>query len=102
MSDIDVIQDKKVDNDTATKKPDMYCVILLNDDYTSMEFVVYVLSEVFRYDSSMAERMTMDIHKNGQGVIRIYTKEIAEHKQNEVMKLAKAFEMPLQCIVEKA
>ena len=84
-----------------TKKPDMYKVLLLNDDYTPMEFVVHILERFFKKTRQEATDIMMHVHRRGVGVCGIYTYEIAETKVNQVMEFAKANEQPLQCISEK-
>ena len=85
-----------------TKKPSMYNVLLLNDDYTPMEFVVLVLESVFNKKEEEATQIMLHVHKNGIGVCGIFTYEVAEVKCNTVMDLAKKHEHPLQCTMEKA
>ncbi len=82
------------------EEPRKYKVILLNDDFTSMEFVVYVLKAVFRHSQAGATRVMLHIHRNGLGVAGIYTREIAETRVAQVMKLAGEAGHPLQCTME--
>lgn len=84
-----------------TKKPDMFKVVLLNDDYTPMEFVIHILERFFQKNRQEATDVMMHVHRRGVGVCGIYTYEIAETKVNQVMEFAKANEQPLQCISEK-
>ncbi|MAH83434.1 MAG: ATP-dependent Clp protease adapter ClpS [Rhodospirillaceae bacterium TMED8] len=84
-----------------TQKPSMYKVLLLNDDYTPMEFVVYVLQRFFNMSSDRATQIMLAVHQKGVGVCGIYTYEIAETKAAQVMDLAKENQHPLQCTVEK-
>ncbi len=84
-----------------TKKPSMYRVILMNDDYTPMEFVVQVLMGIFQKNQEEAYWIMMSVHKNGLGVCGIYTFEIAETKVAQVMDAAKRSQHPLQCTLEK-
>lgn len=84
-----------------TKKPAMYKVMLLNDDFTPMEFVVYVLERIFRVKRQDATEVMMKVHKNGVGIAGIYTYEVAETKVDQVMALARKNEHPLQCTMEK-
>ncbi len=84
-----------------TKKPDMYKVALLNDDYTPMEFVIHILERFFQKSKEEATDIMMHVHRRGVGICGIYTYEIAETKVNQVMEFAKANEQPLQCISEK-
>ena len=84
-----------------TKKPAMYNVLLLNDDYTPMEFVVLVLESVFNKKQEEANQIMLHVHKNGVGVCGTFTYEVAEAKCKTVMDLAKKNEHPLQCTMEK-
>ena len=84
-----------------TKKPSMYNVLLLNDDYTPMEFVVLVLESVFNKKQEEATQIMLHVHKNGVGVCGTFTHEVAEAKCKSVMDLAKKHEHPLQCTMEK-
>jgi ATP-dependent Clp protease adaptor protein ClpS len=84
-----------------TKKPSLYRVLLLNDDYTPMEFVVYVLERFFNKSAEDAIRVMLHVHQNGVGVCGVYTYEVAETKVLQVMDLARRNEHPLQCVMEK-
>lgn len=84
-----------------TKKPSMYKVLLLNDDFTPMEFVVYVLERVFRKDRTEATDIMLKVHQDGVGVAGVFTYEVAETKVDQVMTLARKHEHPLQCTMEK-
>lgn len=83
------------------KKPSLYKVLLLNDDYTPMEFVVYVLQTVFGKSHEDAYRIMLHVHQMGVGVCGIYTFEVAETKVTQVMDMAKESGHPLQCTMEK-
>ena len=85
-----------------TKKPSMYNVLLLNDDYTPMEFVVLVLESVFNKKQEEATQIMLHVHKNGVGVCGTFTYEVAESKCKSVMDMAKKNEHPLQCTMEKS
>jgi ATP-dependent Clp protease adaptor protein ClpS len=85
----------------TTKKPSMYKVILLNDDYTPMEFVVYVLQKCFNKNQEEATKIMLHVHQNGMGVCGIYTYEVAEVKTKIVVDFAKKNQHPLQCTIEK-
>ena len=85
-----------------TKKPSMYSVLLLNDDYTPMEFVIIVLESVFNKKQEDATQIMLHIHKKGVGVCGIFTYEVAETKCKIVMDMAKKNEHPLQCTMEKS
>lgn len=84
-----------------TKKPSLYRVLILNDDYTPMEFVVHVLERVFQKDSEAAHRIMMHVHNHGVGECGVYTYEVAETKVAQVMDLARQHQHPLQCVMEK-
>ena len=84
-----------------TKKPSMYKVILLNDDYTPMEFVVYILERFFRKSREDATRIMLHVHRRGVGICGVYSYEVAESKVTQVMDFAKRNEHPLQCTMEK-
>jgi ATP-dependent Clp protease adaptor protein ClpS len=86
---------------TRTKKPSLYRVLLLNDDYTPMEFVVYVLERFFNKTREEATTIMLHVHQNGVGVCGIFTYEVAETKVAQVLDLAKRSEHPLQCTMEK-
>lgn len=87
---------------TKPKKPSQYKVLMLNDDYTPMEFVVMVLKRFFGMDLEQATRVMLHVHQRGVGVCGIYTYEIAETKVNQVMDFARQNQHPLQCTLEKA
>lgn len=84
-----------------TRKPSMYKVLLLNDDYTPMDFVIHVLESFFNKDRQEATEIMMHVHRRGVGVCGIYTYEIAETKVTQVMDFARKHEQPLQCTMEK-
>ena len=83
------------------KLPSLYKVLILNDDYTPMEFVVHVVQKVFNKSHDEATRLMLKIHTEGMGVCSMYPLEIAETKMNKVLNLAKEEQHPLQCIIEK-
>jgi ATP-dependent Clp protease adaptor protein ClpS len=87
---------------TKPKKPSQYKVLMLNDDYTPMEFVVMVLKRFFSMDLEQATRVMLHVHQRGVGVCGIFPYEIAETKVNQVMDFAKQNQHPLQCTLEKA
>ena len=84
-----------------TRKPSMYKVIMLNDDYTPMEFVVMVLERLFNKSHEDAVRVMLHVHQKGVGVCGVYTYEVAETKVTQVMDLAQQHQHPLQCTMEK-
>ena len=86
---------------TQTKKPNLYRVLLLNDDYTPMEFVVHVLERFFNKDHGAAHRIMMHVHQHGIGECGVYTYEVAETKVTQVMDFARKHQHPLQCVMEK-
>lgn len=84
------------------KKPSMYRVIMLNDDYTPMEFVIMVLERFFSKSNDEATQIMLHVHQKGVGVCGVYTYEISETKVTQVMDLARQHQHPLQCTLEKA
>ena len=82
-------------------EPPMFKVILLNDDYTPMEFVVQILQDIFHKDRSEAERIMLSVHRKGSGLCGIYTYEIAETKVDRVQARAGKAGYPLRCIMEE-
>jgi ATP-dependent Clp protease adaptor protein ClpS len=86
---------------TETKKPSLYRVLLLNDDYTPMEFVVFVLERLFNKSREDATRIMLHVHQHGVGVCGVFTFEVAETKVSQVLDLARRNEHPLQCTMEK-
>lgn len=84
------------------KKPSQFKVLLLNDDYTPMEFVVMVLKRFFSMDLDQATRVMLHVHQRGVGVCGVFPYEIAETKVNQVMDFARQNQHPLQCTLEKA
>ena len=103
--------DRRDDNGTSTgvvvkakpktKKPSMYKVLMLNDDYTPMEFVVHILERFFQKSREEATRIMMHVHRRGVGVCGVYTYEVAETKVTQVMDFARNHQHPLQCTMEK-
>ena len=91
-----------LDSQPKTKKPSMYNVLLLNDDYTPMEFVIMVLEKVFNKKQEEATQIMLHVHKNGIGVCGTFTYEVAESKCKSVMDMAKKNEHPLQSAMEKS
>lgn len=107
MSDKD--QNSQINNESGlltqtrdeTKKPEMYKVVLLNDDFTPMEFVIIVLQKFFAMNSDRATNVMLHIHQRGVGVCGVFTYEIAETKVGQVMDFSRRNEHPLQCTMEK-
>jgi ATP-dependent Clp protease adaptor protein ClpS len=87
---------------TRLKKPRMYKVLLHNDDYTTMEFVVFILQGIFHHSESEAMQIMLHVHKNGVGVAGVYTREIAETRIAQVEALARKHEYPLRCSMDEA
>jgi ATP-dependent Clp protease adaptor protein ClpS len=83
------------------KKPSLYRVLILNDDYTPMEFVVYVLERLFHKSTEEATMIMLHVHQHGVGVCGIYTYEVAETKVAQVVEMAHRHQHPLQCTMEK-
>jgi ATP-dependent Clp protease adaptor protein ClpS len=84
-----------------TKKPSLYRVLILNDDYTPMEFVVHVLERFFNKDREAATQIMLHVHHHGIGECGIFTYEVAETKVTQVMDFARKHQHPLQCVMEK-
>ena len=84
-----------------TKKPSLYRVLLLNDDFTPMEFVVHVLERFFSKNQEQATQIMLHVHNNGVGECGVFTYEVAETKVTQVMDFAQKHQHPLQCVMEK-
>jgi ATP-dependent Clp protease adaptor protein ClpS len=84
----------------ALKEPKMFRVVLLNDDYTTMDFVVNILELVFHKSEAEAMAIMLQVHKNGRGIAGVYTEDIANTKASQVHTLAASKQFPLECIVE--
>jgi ATP-dependent Clp protease adaptor protein ClpS len=84
-----------------TKRPNLYRVLILNDDYTPMEFVVHVLEKFFNKDVEAATKIMLHVHHHGIGECGVFTYEIAETKVTQVMDFARKHQHPLQCVMEK-
>ncbi len=82
------------------KRPPLYRVLLLNDDYTTMEFVIDVLTSVFHHSEEKAAQIMMHVHQKGSGICGVFTREIAETKVEQVMQYAQQNKHPLQCTME--
>jgi ATP-dependent Clp protease adaptor protein ClpS len=87
-------------NEQKTARPRMFKVLLHNDDYTTMDFVVMILMTVFRHPESTAVEIMMSVHQKGVGVAGVYSYEVAETKAAKVTRIARAHEFPLRCSVE--
>jgi ATP-dependent Clp protease adaptor protein ClpS len=109
MSERDKSEPRTHDHDTAVeearpklKRPPLYRVILINDDYTPMEFVVEVLETVFGMERSRATRVMLEVHTKGKGICGVYSYEIAETKVAQVTKIAQQQQHPLLCTMEES
>jgi len=100
MSDIASFENKVQELKPKTKKPPMFDVILLNDDFTPMDFVVYVLKEIFNHTDLVANEIMLKVHNEGQASCGTFTKDLAETKSYEVNNLAKINDHPLISIVK--
>jgi ATP-dependent Clp protease adaptor protein ClpS len=89
-------------NDNRLKEPGQYRVILLNDDFTTMEFVVEILIVVFHKEEAEAARIMLDVHNKGRGMVGLYPFDIALTKTEQVHSLARQHDFPLRCLVERA
>ena len=97
-----LIKFKKIKTQAKIKKPEFYEVILLNDDFTTMEFVVKVLQLFFNMTKATASKIMLKIHNDGSAVCGVYPYEVAETKVMEVINFAKQKEYPLKCIMKKS
>lgn len=91
----------KLDTRPQTKKPPLYKVLILNDDYTPMEFVVHVLERFFGLSHAQSFEIMLTVHKKGVAVVGVFSHEIAETKVTQVMDFAQRHQHPLQCTMEK-
>jgi ATP-dependent Clp protease adaptor protein ClpS len=83
------------------KKPNMYAVVLINDDYTPMEFVIYVLQTIFKKSYEEAKKIMLLVHNEGKGICGVYSLDIAETKANQVVEFSRVNQHPLECKVQK-
>ena len=83
------------------ERPPMYKVVLLNDDYTPMDFVVKVLESIFRKEPEEAMNIMLEVHNKGAGLCGVFTRDVAETKTDQTLYLARQHEHPLQCVLEK-
>ena len=95
------LQDSEVRIDQDIREPKLYRVILINDDYTTMDFVIEILIVVFHKPAAEATRIMLDVHKNGKGFCGVYTYDIATTKIDRVHVLARKREFPLKCTLEE-
>jgi ATP-dependent Clp protease adaptor protein ClpS len=96
-----IVTERRTKEQVKTKKPPLYKCVLLNDDYTPMEFVVEILKEVFYKQHAEATRIMLHVHQNGMGIAGVYPYEIAETKVRTVEELARESQYPLKCVLEK-
>ncbi len=96
--DSDVITEDRID----VKEPKSYHAVLYNDNYTTMEFVVYVLETIFHHPTNIAEKIMLDVHQKGKGIAGTYTRDIAETKALQTRTLAQEHRFPLKCVAEPA
>lgn len=103
MGEMDFRLDEELEVKTSkkTETPPLYSVLLINDDYTTMDFVVYVLECVFYKPPAEAVEIMLRVHRNGRGLAGVYTREIAETKVETVHRLAKEHRYPLRCTMER-
>ena len=85
----------------ALKKPSMFAVLLINDDYTPMEFVIYILQSIFKKSYEEAKTIMLEVHNKGKGICGIYSLDIAETKANQVIEFSRINQHPLECKVQK-
>ncbi len=97
-----VLPDGDVKSDEELREPKQYRVILHNDDYTTMDFVIEVLVTVFHKPTMEATKIMLDVHKRGKGICGVYTYDIAATKTAQVHQMAKMREFPLKCSLEEA
>ena len=101
MPDFDKDFDVATESETRLEKPKLYKVVLHNDDYTTMEFVVFILRTVFHRSESEAYVIMMKVHEAGIGIAGVFTFEVANMKAEKAMNLSRAQEYPLLCTVEE-
>ena len=99
--DIDGGTDVLTESETKLEKPKLFKVVLHNDDFTTMEFVVFVLQTVFNHGESDAVRIMLNVHRQGLGLAGVYTYEVAQMKVDKVTNIARANEFPLLCTMEE-
>ena len=99
--ELDLEEEVQSDTEEEVKEPPMYRVLLINDDYTTMEFVVEIIIHVFNRTIEDATRIMLKVHKQGSGVCGVYTYEVAETKVDTVHSLAREHGFPLKCTMEE-
>jgi len=100
QGDVEVVPKQKTSD--RTQRPRRFRVLLHNDDYTTMEFVIWVLQSVFHHDEATATQIMLHVHKNGMGVAGVYPRDIAESRVAQVEALAREHEFPLRASFEEA
>src|SRR2546422_666865 len=100
VDDVDVVTKTRTEH--KLQKPKLFKVLLHNDDYTTMEFVVFILMSIFHRSETDAVQIMLHVHKNGIGVAGVYTYEVAETRMTQVEALARQNEFPLRCSLEEA
>lgn len=100
-SDLDGIVDIEHEDEEELKEPEMFRVVMHNDHYTTMEFVVGVLRSIFHKPLLEATKIMMDVHRKGRGIVGVYTYDIAATKVAQVNERAREYEYPLRCTIEK-
>ena len=99
--DPDLEEELLLEDEEETEEPSLFRVLLHNDDYTTMEFVVWILVTVFHHSPEESARIMLHVHSNGMGVAGTFTREIAETKSKKVVQLARAHQFPLQATAEE-
>jgi len=102
MSQFDYGDEVITEETIKVKEPKSYNVILYNDNYTTMEFVIFVLENIFHHPSDRAEAIMLDVHQKGRGIAGTYTRDIAETKALQTRTLAQENKFPLKCVAEPA
>jgi len=99
--ELDQERDLATLDQVRVERPRLYEVVLHNDDYTTQEFVVYVLMKFFQHDAATAQQIMLNVHTKGVGVAGVYPRDIAETKAAQVVRFARDNEMPLRCSVQR-
>lgn len=102
MVDYKVHVEPDTDARVQTDEPPMYQVVLLNDDFTPMDFVISILTSIFTMSFEQAEKVMLEVHHKGRGICGVYTRDIAETRVAQVNQVAREHEHPLLCVMERA
>lgn len=102
MVDYKVHVEPEADARVQTDEPPMYQVVLLNDDFTPMDFVISILTSIFSMSLEQAEQVMLEVHHKGRGICGVYTRDIAETRVAQVNQVAREHEHPLLCVMERA